>query len=168
MVDWHATTGMWVDRLSDPICDFEFNLTLDFKGQMLKKLYIRNGKFNWYGTKGMWVDRMLDPLCDLELWPWPWIFKGQIWKKLYPRNGMDMEWKGCDLIGSWTHFETLNFDPAHDLDIGFSRSNFEKKMYPRNGMVTWHGMKGMWVDRKLDPLFVFELWPHPWLWPWIF
>ena len=29
-----------------------------------------------------------------------------------------------------------------------------------------HGTKGMWVDRMLDSLCDFELWPHPW--PWIF
>ena len=39
---------------------------------------------------------------------------------------IDMEQKGCELIGSWTHFVTLNFDLTHDLDIGFSRSNLIK------------------------------------------
>ena len=54
-------------------------LTLDFQGQILKMLYLRNGRDDWHGTKGMWVDRMLDPNCEFELWPhsWPWplIFK---------------------------------------------------------------------------------------------
>ena len=35
-------------------------------------------------------------------------------------------------------------------------------------MPDWHGMKGMWVDRMLDPPCDFELWPHPWPWPLIF
>ena len=43
-------------------------LTLDFQGQILKMLYLRNERADWHGTKGMWVDRMLDPHCDLELY----------------------------------------------------------------------------------------------------
>ena len=54
-------------------------LTLDFHGQIFKKLYHRNKRVDWHGTKRMWVDRMLDPSCDFKLWPhpwpWPWIFK---------------------------------------------------------------------------------------------
>ena len=42
-------------------------LTLDFQGQILKMLYLRNGRAIWHGTKGMWVDRMLHPLCDFDL-----------------------------------------------------------------------------------------------------
>ena len=41
-------------------------LTLDFQGQILKMLYLRNGRADWHGTKGMWVGRMLDPHCDLN------------------------------------------------------------------------------------------------------
>ena len=46
-------------------------LTLDFQGQTLKMLYLRNGRANWHGTKGMWVDWMLDPCCYFKLWPHP-------------------------------------------------------------------------------------------------
>ena len=42
-------------------------LTLDFQGQILKMLYLGNGRADWHGTKGMWVDRMLDSLCDFEV-----------------------------------------------------------------------------------------------------
>ena len=37
---------------------------------------------------------------------------------------IDMEWKGCGLIGCWTHNVTLNFDLTHDLDqkVKFSNS----------------------------------------------
>ena len=52
-------------------------LTLDFQGQILKMLYLRNWRADWHGTKGMWVDRMLDPHivtlnCDLthDFDPW--------------------------------------------------------------------------------------------------
>ena len=34
---------------------------------------------------------------------------------------IDMEWKGYELIGCYTYFVTLSYD----LDLGFSRSNFE-------------------------------------------
>ena len=62
-------------------------LTLDFQGQILKMLYIRNGRADWHGMKEMWVDRMLDSPCDFEVWPYPWTmtltleFQGQILKK---------------------------------------------------------------------------------------
>ena len=35
-------------------------------------------------------------------------------------------------------------------------------------MADWHGIKGMWVDRMLDPCCDFQCPPHPWPWPWIF
>ena len=80
-------------------------LTLDFQDQILKMLYLRNGKADWHGTKGMWVDKVLDPHCDFELWPhpWPWplIFKVRFWKCCISRMGgpIDMERKGCESIG---------------------------------------------------------------------
>ena len=57
----------------------QFTLTLDFEGQILKMLYLRNGRTDQHGTKGIWVDRVLCLLCDLQLWPWPWIFKVKFW-----------------------------------------------------------------------------------------
>ena len=35
-------------------------------------------------------------------------------------------------------------------------------------MADWHGIKGMWVDRMLDPCWDFQCPTHPWPWPWIF
>ena len=128
---------------------------------------------------------------------------------------IDMEGKGCESIGCYTHFVTFNVHFTHDLDLGFSRSNFEnavsqewegrltwnemdlswqnvgpmlwlsmftspvtltldfqgqilKKSYLRNGMADWHWTKGMWINRVLHPLCVFQHSPHPWPWPWIF
>ena len=43
-------------------------------------------------------------------------------------GSIDMERKGCQSIGYWTHYVTLSFD----LELGFSRSNFEKWL-TRNG-----------------------------------
>ena len=66
-------------------------LTLDFQGQILKMLYLRNGRTDWHGTKRMWVHSMLHPLCDFQRSshprPWPWIFKVKFWKSSI-RNGM--------------------------------------------------------------------------------
>ena len=63
-------------------------LTLDFQGQILKMLYLKNGRANWYGMKRMWVDRMLDPHCDSVTSPMTLTldFQGDILKTLYLRN----------------------------------------------------------------------------------
>ena len=73
-------------------------------------------------------DVSLDPLWNLELWPRPWIFKGKFQKSCICGAGwlFDMERKGCESIGSQTHFATLNFDLIRDLDLGFLRWNFRK------------------------------------------
>ena len=148
-------------------------LTLDFQGQILKKSYLRNGMGNWHGMKGMWVDRMLDSHFDFKLWPlswpWPWIFKDKFWKSCISGMGwpIDMESKGCESIECWTHVVTFNFPLTHDLTLDFSSSNFEKS-YLINRMANWHGTKGMWVYRMLDPCCDFQCSPLPWPWPWIF
>ena len=107
-------------------------LTLDFQGQFFKMLYLRNGRADWHGTRGMWIDRMLHPLCDFQRsphpWPWPWIFKVKFWKSHISGMGwpIDMELKGCESIECWTHAVTFNVHLTHDLNLGFSRSNFKK------------------------------------------
>ena len=148
-------------------------LTLDFQGQILKKSYLRNGMADWHGIKEVWVDRILDPCCDFQFtphpWPWPWIFKVKFWKCCISGMGgsIDMERKGCETIGSYTHFVTLNFHLNHGIDLGFSRSNFEKVVSQEwDGRLTWD--ERMWVDRMLDPCCGFQLSPHSWPWPWIF
>ena len=142
-------------------------LTLDFQGQILKMLYLRNGRADWHGTKGMRVDRMLDPHCDFELWPhpWPWplIYKVKFWKSHNSGMGcpIDMEQKGCESIGC----QTVTSPMTLTLDF---QGQILKMLYLRNGRADWHGTKGMWVDRMFDPHCDFELWPHPWPWPLIF
>ena len=171
-------------------------LTLDFQGQILKMLYLRNERADWHGTKGMWIDRMLHPLCDFQHsphpWPWPWIFKVKFWKSHISGMGwpIDMELKGCESIECWTHavtfnghltlshpwplpwifkvkfwksrisgmgwpidmerkgcesigcyiyFVTFNVHLTHDLDLGFSRSNFENAVSQEwKGRLTWN------------------------------
>ena len=148
-------------------------LTLDFRGQILKMLYLRNGRADWHGTKAMWIDRMLHPLCDCQHsphpWPWPWIFKVKIWKSGISGMGwpIDMEWKGCESIGCYTHFVTLNVHFIHDLDLRFSKSNFENALSQEwERRSTWN--ETIRVDRMLDPCCDFQCSPLPWLWPWIF
>ena len=49
-----------------------------------------------------------------------------------------MERKGCESIGSYTHFVTLNFHLNHGIDLGFSRRNFEKVVSQEwDGRLTW-------------------------------
>ena len=120
-------------------------LTLDFQGQILKMLHLRNGRANWHGTKGMLVDEMLHPHCGFELWlhPWPWplIFKVEFWKSRNSGMGcqIDMERKGRESIGCYTHIVTLNCDLTHNLDPWFSRSNFEKVVTQEwDARLTWN------------------------------
>ena len=92
-------------ELSGPVVVGLLTLTLDFQGQILKILYLRNGRAYWHGVKGMSVDRILDPHFDFEVWPhpWPWplIFKVKFCKSLNLGMGcpIDMERKGCQSIG---------------------------------------------------------------------
>ena len=120
-------------------------LTLGFQGQILKMLYLRNGRADWHETKGMWIDRMLHQLCDFQRsphpWPWPWIFKVKFWKSHISGMGwsIDMELKGCESIECWTHAVTFNGHLTHDLYLGFSGSNFEKVVSQEwDGRLTWN------------------------------
>ena len=49
-----------------------------------------------------------------------------------------MEQKGCESTECWTHVVTLNFDLTYDLDLGFSRSNFENVSEVWEGQLTWN------------------------------
>ena len=100
-------------------------LTLDFQGQILRMLYLRNGRVDWHGGKGMWGDRMLHPLCDFQLSPhpctWPWIFKLKFCKSRISKMGwpVDMESKGSESIECWTNVVTFNVHLNHDIDLIF-------------------------------------------------
>ena len=124
---------------------FSFDLDLGFSRSDLKMLYFRNGRADWHWTNGMWVERTLHPLCHFQHsphpWPCPWIFEVKFWQCCISGMGgqIDMELKGCELIGSYTHFVTFNFDLNHDLDHGFWRSNFEKVVSQElDGWLTWN------------------------------
>ena len=88
-------------------------LTLDFEGQIFKKLYHRNKRVDWH--KKMWIHRMLDPSCDFKLlphpWPWPWIFKVKFLIAI--RNGK-ADWLGMKEM--WVRYNvgcTMAFLLAH-------------------------------------------------------
>ena len=85
-------------------------------------------------------------------------FQGQILKKTHPGMGVliDMERKGCGSIGSWAQFVTLDFYLIHDLDLGFSRSNFEKAVSEEwECRLTLN--ERVWVDLMLNTLCDLEL-----------
>ena len=88
---------------------------------------------------------MLYLLCDIKLWLWPWLLNFKFWKKkLYHRNKR-VDWPGTKR--TWVDRmldPSCDFDPSHDPDLEFSRSNFEEP-YFRNGKVHWLRMKEMWI-----------------------
>ena len=92
------------------------------------------------GWKGLLVDVMLNPQCDLDLWSWPWIFKLKLWNSCSPRMGrsINIERKGCKLIGCWTHYVTLTFKLNHDLGLGFSRLKFHSLISGMGGSKVWY------------------------------
>ena len=52
---------------------------------------------------------------------------------------IDMELKRCESIEYWTHVVTFNLPLTHDLDLGFSRSNFENAVsHEWEGRLTWN------------------------------
>ena len=60
---------------------------------------------------------------------------------------IDMERKGCESIGCYTHLVTFKVPLTHDLDLGFSRSNFEKVISQEwDGRLTWNESD---VSRKI-------------------
>ena len=52
---------------------------------------------------------------------------------------IDMEQKGRESIGCYIYFVTFNVHLTHDLDLGFSRSNFENAVSQEwEGRLTWN------------------------------
>ena len=68
------------------------------------------------------------------------------------KGPIDMERKGCESIGCYTHFVvTFNIPLTNDLDLGFSRSNFEK--------VISQELDGP-IDMELKRCESIEYWTH--------
>ena len=66
----------------------------------------------------------------------PWMFKVKFLNSHISgiRGPIYMDWKRCESIGCWTHHVTLNFCFKCNLDLGFSRSNFEIAISQESGM----------------------------------
>ena len=100
-------------------------LTLYFQGQILKMLYLRNGRADWHGTKGIEVDGMLASHCDIQLWPHPWhwpcIFKVTFLNSCISGTGWsnNIERKGYESIGCYPYYVTFSYDSG----LGFWKSN---------------------------------------------
>ena len=75
-------------------------------------------------------------------------------KQTYRLNSRPQMWPmGLTLtFAFWRSNVTLNFDHTHDLDHGFSWSNFEIAV-SQNGRANWHCTKGLAVGHS---------WPLPW------
>ena len=68
-------------------------------------------------------------------------FQVKFWKSCISGMGwpIDMELNGCESIECWTHVVAFNIHLTHDLDLGFSRSNFENALSEkRECWLTWN------------------------------
>ena len=151
LIGWGQKFHQHHHRMLHPICDFQLwpkpwprNFNVIFW-----KSHIRNGMADWHGIKWMWVDRMLDPCCDVQRSPHPWplpsIFKVMFLKShiLWMGWSIDMERKECESIECSTHDMTFNVHLFHDLDLIFSRSNFESRI---SGMGWLIDMERKWCE----------------------
>ena len=100
-------------------------------------------------------------------------FQGKIFKWLYLRNGVS-NWQETKVI--WIEavldpLDDLDLWPAYDLDLGFSRSNFQTVSSQEEVCLArsaWHEMKGIWIQLircwtqyitlTFDPTHDFDLW----------
>ena len=98
---------------------------------------------------------------------WNFLYLSQKWsvchetkKQTYRLNSRPQMWPMCLTLTITLTFEfwrsnmTFTFDRTHDLDHGFSWSNFEIAV-SQNGRADWHCTKGVAVG-------------HSWPWPWPF
>ena len=136
---WNVGPMLWLSTFPSPM-----TLTLDFQGQILKMLYLRNGLADWHGRKGCesigcythFVTFNFDFNLDLDLG-----WKVKFWKSRISGMGwpIDMEQNGFESMECWTHVVTFNTPLTHDLDLGFSRSNFENALSQEwDGQLPWN------------------------------
>ena len=123
----NSRAQMWPSRLT-----LAMTLTLNFQGQIWNILYLSQ----------KWSD------CHENE------------KQTYRLNSRPQMWPmGLTLtiiltFEIWRSNVALTFDHTHDLDHGFSWSNFEIAV-SQNGRADWHCTKGVAVG-------------HSWPWPWLF
>ena len=169
----------WIESWTH-VVTFDLTLTLDFKGQILKKSYLRNGMADWHGTKGMWVDRMLHPIVTFNVHLTHDLHLG--FARSNFENAISQKWVGRL---TWNERDVSRQDATpilwlSDIDWIYDfhlwpqpwpwtcifQVRFKTNSYLGNGIADWPGIKGMWVDKILDPYCDYQRSPYPW--PWIF
>ena len=152
---------MGVDRMLDPLCNLEFSLHLwpDLQGQILKLVYLENGRDDGHVTKGVWAVGCLHYYITLIM-----DFQGQVLKQLYLRNGR-AGWHGTKGMGGDSMLKLLCypwiFTSPMTLTLGF-QGQILKQPYIRNGRADWHGIKymtlifGLTIDIELTDIFKFK------------
>ena len=148
MADWYGRKGMSVNRKSGQICDLELWPHPGPWPWIFKVIFLKAVSQEWEGRL-TWHKRDVsrkdvEPLCDLELWSWPWTRKVKLWDSHIPRmwGPIDIEWKGCKLVGCWIHhndlglgFFKVEFSNSHISGMGGSM-DLERKGYESDMMLT--------------------------------
>ena len=122
-MEWKGSELKWCPSHSVTLnCDHDHDIGISRSIFLITIAHEWDGSLTWNEMDLSQLD-VWPPLCDLELWPWPWIFKVKLWNSCIWGMGeqIDMEQKGYESVGCWTHYVTLN----PDLDHGFSRLNLE-------------------------------------------
>ena len=171
----NSRAQMWPSGLT-----LAMTLTLNFQGQIWNLLYLSQKWSDCHETKSKHIDWTLGLNCDHRVWPWPWpwpwIFKvkygisyisaksGPIATKRKANISTELQASKMSPMGLnltisftfkfWRLNVTLSFDHTHDLDHGFSWSNFEIAV-SQNGRADWHCTKEVAVG-------------HSWPWSWPF
>ena len=167
----NSRAQMWPPGLT-----LAMTLTLNFQGQIWNFPYLSQKWPDCHETKRKHIDWTLGLKCVHRVWPWPWpwpwIFKVKYGisyisqpkgvrlprneKQTYRLKSRPQMWPmGFNLTFEfWRLNVTLSFDHTHDLDHGFSWSNFEIAV-SQNGRADWHCTKEVAVG-------------HSWPWSWPF
>ena len=168
---WNFRAQMWPSGLT-----LAMTLTLNFQGQIWNLLYLSQKGPIAMERKANTSIELQGLKCDHQVWPWPWPWPW-IFKVIYgisyisaKSGSIATKWKGNILIEFQASNVTngfdldhnleiwrsnVTFDHTHDLDHGFSWSNFEIAV-SQNGRADWHCTKGVAVGHS---------WPWPWPWP---
>ena len=175
MADWHGTKGMRVDKmLVSHVVTFNVHL---------HDLDLGFSKSNcWISGMGWLIDMEWKECESIGCYTHFVTFNFDLKHDIdlgFARSNFEkvvsQEWDGRLTwnqrdVGRWNvrlmlWLSTVLSPMTLTLDF---QGQILKKSYLMNGMADWHGTKGMWVDRMLDPWYDFQCSPLPWPWPWIF
>ena len=140
-------------------------LTFNFQGQISNWLYLSQKWSDCHETKSKHIDWTLGFKCDHRVWPWPWPWPW-IFKVKYrigyisAKNGAIATKRKANIsIDLKTSNVTIGFDPGHDLDLEFLRSNMEL------AISLWKMVWLPWNEKQTHRLnFRPQMWQ--WVWPW--